>query len=120
MSLQRLRRYGDAREHPLHDVVGGDVLRESLEGQNDAMAQHIEREVLYVLTGDVPAAPGIGQRATGEDAVDRSTRARAVAAVLGDVAGAVFGRLPRRGGQRDDVLPDPANPGPIAGRPPPG
>src|SRR5439155_1176208 len=81
-----------------------DVLRESLERQHDAMAQHIEREVLYVLTGDVPAAPEIGQRATGEDEVDRSARARAVADVLGDVADAVFGRLPRRGGQPDDVF----------------
>src|SRR6266550_634720 len=104
MSLQWLRRYWDAREHTLHDVVGGDVLRESLERQHDAMAQHIEREVLYVLTGDVSAAPEIGKRATGEDEVDRSARARAVADVLGDVADAVFGRLPRRGGQPDDVF----------------
>ena len=68
------------------------------------MAQHIEREVLYVLTGDVPAATEIGQRATGEDEVDRSARARAVADVLGDVADAVFGRVPRRRGQPDDVF----------------
>jgi hypothetical protein len=31
MSLQRFRRYRDASEHALHDVVGRDVLRESLE-----------------------------------------------------------------------------------------
>ena len=80
MSLQRLRRYGNAREDALHDLVGGDVLRESFERENDAVSQDIEREVLDVLTGDVAAAAEDGAIAAtlgpGPDpAIDRSRSA---------------------------------------------
>src|SRR6267143_3758459 len=82
MSLQWFRRYGNACEHALHQVVGGDVLGERFEREDDAVAQDVEREVLDVLPGDVASAAEIGQRTAGENEVDGRTGARAVADVL--------------------------------------
>src|SRR6267142_6573463 len=104
MSLQWLGGYGNAREHALHDVVGADVLGERFEREDDPVPQDVEREVLDVLPGDVPAPAEIRERATGEDEVDGGPRARAVADVLRHVADSVLGRLSRRRCEPHDVL----------------
>ena len=51
MSLQWFGRNGNAREHALHDVVGGHVLGECFEGEDDAVTQYVEREVLKQYQG---------------------------------------------------------------------
>src|SRR6266513_3943547 len=104
MSLQWLRGYRDTREHALHDVVRADILRESVEGEDDPVPQDVESEVLDVLPGHIPAAAEIRERATGEHEVDGRARARTVADVLRHITDAVLGRLPRRGREPDDVL----------------
>src|SRR5216683_907020 len=104
MSLQWFGWYGDTREHALHDVVRGDILGERLERENDAMAQHIERQVLDVLPGHIATTAQIRERATGEDEVDGRARARAIADVLRNVADAVLGGIPGRRREPDDVL----------------
>src|SRR5437867_5643040 len=104
MSLKWFGRYGNACEHTLYDIVGGDVLREGLEGEDDAMPYYVEREILDVLPRDVAATAEVGQRATSQDEVDRRARARAVADVLGHIADAVLGRVACRGREPADVL----------------
>src|SRR5437899_8675703 len=74
MSLQWFGRHRDTRDHALHDVVGGHILGESFEREDDAVTQDVEREVLDVLPGDIAAAAKIGEGATGEDEVDRCAR----------------------------------------------
>src|SRR5438034_6529394 len=95
MSLKWLGWHRDTRDHALHDVVGGHILGEGFERQDDAVTQDVEREVLDVLPGYVAAAAKIGERATGEDEVDRCTRARAVGDVLRHIADAVLGGIAR-------------------------
>src|SRR2546429_5577484 len=82
MSLQRLGRDGDALKHALQEVVGADVIGERLERQDETMPDHVEREVLQILTGDVPASTKEREGAAGEDQVDRRARTRSVADVL--------------------------------------
>src|SRR6059036_3094991 len=104
MSLQWFGRYGNAREHTLHHVVRGHILGERLEGEDDAVAQNVEREVLNVLASDVASAAEVGERAAGEDEVDGRARAGAVADVLRHVADAVLRGVARRGREPNDVL----------------
>src|SRR5947199_3888064 len=96
MSLQRLGRSLDPCEHLPHEVVRRDVVRQRLEREDDAMAEHVEREVLHVLSRDVATAAEERERARGEDEVDRRSWARAVADVLGHLGKSVIAWLARR------------------------
>src|SRR2546426_10676371 len=86
MSLQWFGRYGNPCEHTLYDVVGGDILREGFEREDDAVPYHVQREILDVLPRDVAATAEGRERTTGQDEVDRGARARAIADVLPHVA----------------------------------
>ena len=52
-----------------------DVVRERLEGEDEAVAQDVERHVHDVLGQRVVAAPDEGQRPGREDEIDRGARA---------------------------------------------
>ena len=66
-------------EDALHDGLAGQFLGLGLVADDDAVAQHVQADVLHVLRRDVAAPVQEGVRAGGERQVDRRARAGAAA-----------------------------------------
>src|SRR6266571_1508160 len=93
-------------QHAIHDVLGGDVLRLRLVGQQDAVAQHVVGDLLHVLRHHIAAAaqererPGrLGKGQGGAGGGAECDRMR-------DVGEARLPRAAGRDDEPDDVVPD--------------
>ena len=83
-------------------LVGGDLLREGLVGEDEPVAEGVAHDRLDVGREDVVAAAQHRERARGSDHADRPARARAVRDVRRDRLETVLGGLAGRGREVDD------------------
>src|SRR5450759_620321 len=98
---QRYLRHRDSLEDRRQHIVGGHIVGESLERQDEAMAHHFASHVEYVLRQRVIPAANEGQGAGRENEVDRGSGAGAVGNVSGQIRHAMGLRRAGRGGQTD-------------------
>src|SRR6185295_13238741 len=101
-------RLGDLHpfQHAVHHVLGGDVLRLGLVGEQDAVAQDVVGDLLHVLRHDVAAAAQEreGARRLGEG--QRGAGRGAEADGVGEVGQTGLPRPPGGDDEGDDVVPD--------------
>ena len=96
---------GDPAEDRGSRSVGGDVVGERLEGQDEPVAHDVVGHVEDVLRQDVVAAADEGERPGGEDQVDRGARAGPVGDVALELRQPVRAAgVARRGREPDGVL----------------
>src|SRR6185295_12780208 len=67
-------RHGHRIQEMLHDLLAGHFIRFGLERPDDAVPQHIHRDGLHVLRGDITTPAEKGVRFASQGQIDSRTR----------------------------------------------